>query len=176
MTPQGQTVMSGFIDVADTLVTVNISMQGRIMGTERYIVFVDLNQSKVTGSEWYSYRGFPGWLDITLPPGASYYHSLYGSVYAGPGTGEDSGVETFWCRIDKLYPENATLYPILVDEINLTRIKNGSSYEAALYNDTYTHKSAVLNGSYPIRSGWLVNASVLRPQVFNTGARRRTLI
>ncbi len=169
VTPQGQNGKSGFINISETLVAVELSMQGAMMiAPDHYVAFVDLNQSKVVSGEWYSYRGNPAVFDITLPSGASYYHVLNGGINVGPGS-EDFGVQTFWGNIHSLSPENASLYPILVDGSNLSRMKNGSSYEPAAYNDTNTRRPAVMNGSAPVSVGWSVNASVRRTQVYNTG-------
>lgn len=166
---QGQNGKSGFIDIEEEVYAVNLSKPNMIFGVDRYIAFVNLRQSKVIGSEWYSYRGFPASLDITLPPGASYYHVLFGMINGGPSNSEDFGVQTFWYRIGGLSPENASLYPILVDEPNLSKLKNGSSYEAAVYNDTWTHQPAVMNGTAPVCYDWSVNASVKRLPRYDTG-------
>ncbi len=167
--PQGQTEQSGYINVNNTLYIVNLSMQGMMFGPDREIAFVDMNQSKVIGSEWYSYRGFPGSFGITLPPGASYYHILIGSIIGGPGMMDQFGVQTFWGRIDSLTPKDAKVIPILVDAANLSLMKNGSSYQPAEYNDTNTNRTTVMNGTYTIYLGWDVNASIRRQPAYNTG-------
>jgi hypothetical protein len=170
VTPQGQDGRSGFINISDTLVAVNLSVQGTMIAPDRYIAFVDLNQSKVVSSEWYSYRGgLPASFDITLSPGASYYHALNSLLHVSTGYGE-AGIEVFVCHLDRLYPENAKLYPILVDGTNLSLMKTGSNYGLAVYNDTNTGKLAVLNGTYQIHPGWSINASVPRQQVYDTGS------
>jgi hypothetical protein len=140
-----------------------------MFGADRYVAFVNMNQSKVIGGEWYSYRGFPGSFDITLPPGTSYYHSLYGPIMAGQGMGEEFGVQTFWGTIRKISPDNARIYPFIVDESNLSRVKAGSSFELAEYNDTNTGTPAVMDGTHTVYSGWSVNASVKRQPVYDTG-------
>lgn len=166
--PQGLNGKSGFISITDALIAVELSMPNPVVGRDRYVAFVSLNQSKVVSSEWYSSRGIPATFDIALPPGASYYHVLYGGIMAGPG--DDFGLETFFYHLDKLSPGNAMIYPTLVDKTNLWRMINGSTYEAAVYNDTYTRMPAILNGSSPVGVGWMANASIRYPPAYGTGA------
>jgi hypothetical protein len=168
--PQGQSTRSGIIDFGSPLMTVNLSIPMGMYAPDRYVEFVDLSHSRVVSSEWYSYRGFPAEMDITLPPGASYYHILSGPVSAGLNQSEGFGVQTFWGRVDKLSPENASLYTILIDEENLSKLKNGSPYVAVTYNDTGTGKLNTMNGTSPVKQGWMVNASVRRAPRYDTGS------
>lgn len=154
--PQSQNDRSGYIDVNDSLVTVSLSMQGKMYGPDSYVAFVDLNQSKVIGGEWYSYRGFHSSWSVTLPPGASYYHGLSGVLYTDI---DSSGNFSFSCSLVNLTPGDATIFPVLVDWHGLSQLKNGSSYSPVTYYDTYAHKSVKLDGSTPVSSGWTLNAS-----------------
>lgn len=168
ITPQGQSD-SGYINVNDSLYIVYLTMPNPVISYDREIIIVDTNQSKVVSNEWYSYRGIPALFDITLPPGASYYHLLSGPIMAGPNMGDDFGVQTFWYHLGNLTPKDAQVFPILVDEANLSLMKSGSSYQATVYNDTVTNRQAVMNGTYTLFPGWGVNASIKRPPVYNTG-------
>jgi len=157
--PQDQNPNSGYFNISDTLVVVNMTMMYALMPgqyvPERYLVFVDLNRSMVVNREFYSYRGSPGELILTLPPGAYYYHILSG-VYV------NTGIELFRFDVGKLSPENAAVYPIIVDEANLSRMKRGNGYEPAVYIDTSTNTPSTMNGTIPVHAMWFVNASVPR--------------
>lgn len=154
-TPLDEYGTSGYINVSDTLVQVPIKI-GKDFRSERYVVYVDLNRSGVLGKEWYSYRGIPAAMDMTIPAGGSWYHLLYGPVQATNGTQE------FFFRVRSFGPADARIYPIIVDEPNLYRLKNGTASELAVYNDTFTHEPATMNGTAPVYPDWRANASVPR--------------
>ena len=169
VTPQGQ-ADSGYINVNDSLYIVNLTMPNPVISYGREIIIVDLNQCKVLCNEWYSYRGIPVEFDIMLPADASYYHILSGPIWAGSNMGDEFGVQSFWYHLGNLTPKDAKVYPILVDEANLSLMKTGGSYQAAVYNDTTTNLPTVMNGSYAIYPGWSVNASVKRSPAYNTSS------
>ena len=98
---------------------------GTYYGGDRYVVYVDLNKSSVLGKEWYSYRGIPASMDVTIPPGASWYHLLSGPILATNGT------QDFFFGVRSFGPSDARIFPIIVDETNLYRLKNGTDYEPA---------------------------------------------
>ena len=154
--PEEEYPNSGFFDVSDTLVVVNMTMMYALSPgsnmPERFLAFVDLNQSKVVDSEMYSYRDSPGWINPMIPPGGCYYHILSG-IYEGSIT------QLLGFTITKLDPENATVYPIIVDETNLSRMKAGKSYEPAIYIDTHSYNPAIMNGTVPVYTMWSANAT-----------------
>lgn len=147
--------ISGYINVSDALVQVPMKM-GTYYGGNRYVVYVDLNKSTVLGKEWYSYRGIPASMDVTIPPCASWYHLLSGPILATNGT------QYFFFGVRSFGPAGARIYPSIVDETNLFRLKNGTAYELAGYNDTFTYRPATMNGTAPVYPGWRANASVQR--------------
>jgi hypothetical protein len=159
-TPLDKYDESGYVNVSDTLVQVPMKM-GTYYGGDRYIVYVDLDKSAVLGKEWYSYRGIPASMDVTIPPGASWYHLLSGPVLTTNGT------QDFFFGVRSFGPADARIYPGIVDEANLDMLKNGSDYEPAKYIDTYTHQPATMNGTVPVYPGWRANASVQRQQVYD---------
>ena len=121
---------------------------GTYYGGDRYVVYVDLNKSSVLGKEWYSYRGIPASMDVTIPPGASWYHLLSGPILATNGT------QDFFFGVRSFGPADARiLSQFIVDETNLYRLKNGTDYEPAEYIDTFTHQPATMNGTVPVLSG-----------------------
>jgi hypothetical protein len=158
--PQDQNPDSGYFNFSNTLVMVNMTMLHALSPgvnvPERYLAFVDLNRSAVVDRESYSYRGSPGELSLTLPPGAYYYHILSGPYVS-------TGVQLFRFDVGKLSPENAAVYPIIVDEANLSQMKRGDGYEPAVYIDTSTNTPSTMNGTIPVHAMWFVNASVPRP-------------
>ena len=169
VTPQGQ-ADSGYINVNDSLYIVNLTMPNPVISYDREIITVDMNHSNVVTNEWYSYRGIPAEFDITLPVSASYYHILSGPIMAGLNMGDEFGVQLFWYHLGNLTPKDAKVYPILLDEANLSLMKTGGSYQAALYNDTSTNLPTIMNGTYTIYPGWSVNASVKRSLAYNTSS------
>jgi hypothetical protein len=151
---------SGYIGFNDTLYIVNLTLLEDSPFYANDIVFVDINQSKIVCNEWYSYRNSPGLFDVTLPPGASFYHILTGGLNVGSiGI---YGAQLFSYYLSNLTPKNANVTPILVDGSNLSLMKNGSGYRAAEYIDTNTNMTTVMNGTYTIYPGWSVNASIKR--------------
>ena len=155
VTSLGEDRTAGYFHATDTLKRVPIQ-KGSLETLERYIVYVDLNQSKVVGVEWYSRFNMPASMDIKIQPGDSWYYLLDAPVNTNDGT------QVFSYSLCELSPENATVIPTIVDEANLFRMKNGSPYEAAEYIDTFTHQPALMNGTTPIYPGWEMSVSVQR--------------
>lgn len=84
VTPLGSDGAVGYVNYSDMVVQVPIQM-GHGINSDRYVVYVDVNHSKVIGKEWYSYRGFPATADITIPQGSCWYHVIYGPIQAFDG-------------------------------------------------------------------------------------------
>lgn len=154
-TPMDEYGTSGYINVSDTLVQVPIKL-AQHHGYDLYILYVDMNRSCILGKEWYSYRRIPAAMDVTIPTGASWYHLLSGPILTTNGT------QDFFFGVRSFGPENAGIYPLIVDEDNLYRLKNGYAPELAVYNDTYMQQPAVMNGTVPVYPGWRINASIQR--------------
>ncbi len=156
VTLSGLNESPGYINATGRIVQVLMEYPNYI-GKEKILALVDLDTGKAMDVEWYSYRGgLPMHANATIPPGACWYHPI--NIIKGYyGTGGDDLV--FF--IKDFTPGNTTIYPMIVDENNLNKMKNGSAYTAAGVMNVDTGGLTTINGSEPITRPWLKNISAI---------------
>lgn len=148
---------AGYVGVNGTFALVSIQASS-IMERIYYDVIVDVANKKEMGVR---YVGSPiimmslyDW--AIVPPGAYWYHHIIN------GTGissRDVAIQTI--RAGVYYePEDAVMYPIIVDAGNLSRLRNGSPYEAIGLIDSSTGKPVKVDGTMPVASGWRPNLTM----------------
>ncbi len=152
---------SGFVNLSDTIVEVPFQFLDSIsfINNERVNISVDLNTSKVIGNIWYSYRNFPMDADITIPPGSYWYYQLSGGIAMNSPIAEQ-GTLTMSPWVYDIQPENASIYPTILDEENLRLFLNGTLYHALEYYDNDTKSNTSIDGNTPFSHNWSTQISI----------------
>lgn len=147
---------SGYANSADTIVNVPFRFWGlQLEENEKMTIYVDLNTSKVMGSIWYSYRGFPRFAEITIPPGVYWYDKIVGGMISSDG-GSVTGEDTLELSPDvfNIGPDNESIYPTIVDRENLNLFLNNSPYQALIYHDNINNKTSSTKGDIAYSNSW----------------------
>ena len=56
-------------------------------------------------------------------------------------------------------PDDARLYPIIVDESNFNQYKNGSMFSPVTYVDYLTNRTTTYDGNRPVVPDWTINGT-----------------
>jgi hypothetical protein len=143
VTLSNQSIRSGYLNLPNL---VNVPMQfGDWPVPQYFIVYIDEQNRTVIGME----RWWPkevGSVDTPIPAGAYWYHRLM-----GPWINSSDDMSRLEMRFRVAYsPEDARIYPIVVDESNFYKFKNCSSFSALRYVDYMTNQTTVIDGTKPI--------------------------
>jgi hypothetical protein len=137
---------SGFMNVSGTLARVDIQTESGFV-SRTYSVIADIS----SGQELESVNPYelqtP--LFILLPPGASWYYSI--PVHSG-----QAPVPIYM----EFQPEISYVYPVIVDQANFEKLKNGLSFEPLSYIDYPSGETVAYGGETPVPSLWQTNITV----------------
>jgi hypothetical protein len=147
-----QDIRSGYLDLPNIA---NVPMQfGESFTQQNFIVYVDFRNNTVIGIErWWPKEDIQ--LYIPIPSGASWYHKLM-----GPWVNASDDMSRIELDFHVIYsPDDARIYPAIVDESNFSMLKNNSTFSAVRYVDFMTDLSTMYDGTKPIVPVWTMNGS-----------------
>ena len=150
--PSDQDYRSGYLGLPSI---VNVPMQfGDLPAQEYFTAYVDIKNSTVIGVEdWWPKEA--GQIDASIPAGADWYHRLM-----SPWVNSSDNMAKIEMEFRVIYtPDDARLYPIILDEDNFSKYRNGSSFTAVQYVDRMTSKTTVYDGTKPVAPDWTMNGS-----------------
>lgn len=152
---------SGFTNLSDMVANVPFQFTGlqAPIENEQMNISVDLNTNKVIGSIWYSYRRFPMDAEIMIPPGAYWYYQLSGGIKMGSSMAQ-GGTLTMSPSVYDVDPENASIYPTILDEENFDSFLNGTAYHTLEYYNNDVRINTSTDGSTPFSHNWSTQISI----------------
>lgn len=148
-----------------------------VPGASNYVlkVIVDTRTMKEMGV---FYGGMPTFMNswVIIPPGNGIYERMSAGFYAEytvPRTNfEDTPIIGSSARSMNLTPEDARLYPLVLDEDNFNRFMNGTAYEVPELIDPVTKQKVRPDGTLPLIPGWsgeYILPEELQPHTANNG-------
>lgn len=136
-------MLSGYLNFPN-IVNVPITF-GDSFTEEYFIVYVDSLNHTVIGMESCWPKEVRN-VDTPIPSGAYWYHRIM-----GPWVNMSDEGSRLEMRFHVAYsPEDTRLYPVIVDESNFNKFKNGSSFSALIYVDYMTNRTTMIDGTKPI--------------------------
>ena len=109
---------------------------------------------------------------VSIPPGNGIYTIMSSNTSTSP---DNEAIRVINFSEIQLIPENASIYPLILDEDNFTDLMDGSPYEAADLVDPQTGQSVKVDGVKPVSSGW--SAFYLLPNgIYGPGTNRYYLV
>lgn len=88
---------------------------------------------------------------VSIPPGNGIYTVMSSNMSSSP---DNEAIQVVNFSEIRLIPENASIYPLILDEDNFTDLMDGLPYEAAGLVDPRTGQSVKVDGIKPVSSGW----------------------
>ena len=126
---------------------ISINYSGEPVGFNVIVDTATMNETAV------QFLGSPALMNswVSIPPGNGIYTAMSSNMSSSP---DNEAVRAIYFSEIQLIPENASIYPLILDEDNFTNLTDGSPYEAADLVDPQTGQSVKVDGSKPVSSGW----------------------
>lgn len=150
VTPSSESQLSGYINAPGELLEVPVTYGGWAVG-ENLVFTVDVQSKQVLCTEQYFRRAFPAGATAVVPPGASWYHRIYGiqGLY---------GADTYTYKADFTFePANASVYQQIISGEELSHCRNKTENRMIEYNDARN------NGTFATPGSLAVNKSIYSP-------------
>ena len=143
VTPSSESQLSGYINASGQLLEVPVTYGGWAVG-ENLVFTVDVQSKQVLCTEQYFRRTFPAGATAVVPPGASWYHRIYGiqGLY---------GADTYTYKAGFTFePVNASVYQQIMSGEELSHCRYRTENRMIGYNDARNNGTVATPGSVAV--------------------------
>ncbi|WP_424357475.1 hypothetical protein [Methanocella sp. MCL-LM] len=143
VTPSSESQLSGYINASGVLLEVPATYGGWAVG-ENLVFTVDVQSKQIMCREQYFRRTFPATATAIVPPGASWYHRVYGAQGL-------HGADTYTYKADFTYePRNASVYQQVMSGEELSHYRNRTESRAIEYTGARDNGTVSAPGSLAV--------------------------